>query len=223
MDEHEPAADDGLLLARDADLEARTPSAHRGWHERGYLPHIDRPELVQHVIFRLHGSLPAIVLQRLRDEQALPDERRSAVDDQLDRGGGPSWLADSRCAAVVQNAILHFDGLRYILHSWCVMPNHVHVLVEPTARMHLGDIVKSWKSFTGRRINAALNRFGPFWAADYFDRYMRDEAEVAAAIDYIEANPVKAGLCHSPIDWPWSSASRYADLEVRAPSRAGDR
>jgi hypothetical protein len=94
----------------------------------------------------------------------------------------------------------------------------------------LAAVVKSWKSFSARVINRALDRSGPLWAADYFDRYVRSDEQAVTTIAYIENNPVKAGLCVSPADWPWSSASLErgrprprtsyavdADLEVRAP------
>jgi len=72
----------------------------------------------------------------------------------------------------------------------------------------LSAIVKSWKSFTSRQANARLGRTGPFWEADYFDRYMRNEDHLMRTIGYIENNPVKAGLAKEAADWPWSSARR---------------
>jgi len=70
-----------------------------------------------------------------------------------------------------------FAGQRYDLHAWCVMPNHVHVLMMLREGSRLGDVMKSWKTFTGRKINKANGDAGPFWAPDYFDRYMRDETD----------------------------------------------
>lgn len=88
------------------------------------------------------------------------------------------------------------------------MPNHVHALITPLCEHRIGSIIKSWKIFTAQRINRLLDRNGPIWAPDYFDRFMRDDNHIAATYDYIEANPVAAGLCESPADWPYSSASR---------------
>lgn len=188
---------------------------HKGWHERGYLPHFDAAGLVQHIAFRLDGSLPASVLERLKADSDYLDERRDAVDDALDRGMGPTWLADPICARLVAGALTRFDGQRYRLLAWCVMPNHVHVLIEQVDCWSLSALVKSWKSYTARMINRYLRRDGSFWAADYFDRYVRNAEQMTTTIRYIEANPVKAGLCREPQDWPWSSASRYA--EAREP------
>ena len=88
------------------------------------------------------------------------------------------------------------------------MPNHVHILAATNARHELGDIVRSWKTFTAHRINETLARTGSVWAPDYFDRYVRDQRQYDAAKRYIEMNPVAAGLCAVAADWPYSSASR---------------
>ncbi|WP_287011576.1 transposase [Brevundimonas sp.] len=202
---------------------------HKGWHERGYLPHFDAAGTFQHVVFRLHGSLPGDLLDALRTSDPAEDQRQAAIDDMLDRSLGPTWLADPENARIVAQALTHFDGERYRLLAWCVMPNHVHVLVQQQEGWPLGAVVKSWKTFSARAINKRLGRNGVFWASDYFDRYMRDPDQMEAARFYIEANPVSAGLCQTSSNWRWSSATERgppgpqapitptADLEVRAP------
>jgi REP element-mobilizing transposase RayT len=115
-------------------------------------------------------------------------------------------MNDDRIAAVVQNALLYFDGVRYKLPAWVVMPNHVHALIVPKAEFALEDIVHSWKSFTSNEANKLLNRSGRFWQEDYYDRFIRNAQHYLDAIEYIEKNPVKAGLCRRPEDWPFSSA-----------------
>ena len=85
------------------------------------------------------------------------------------------------------------------------MPNHVHAVVQPVAGDSLGGIVQSWKSFTAKAANRLLGREGPFWHKDYFDRYIQDEGHLARTVDYVENNPVKAGLITAAADWPWSS------------------
>jgi REP element-mobilizing transposase RayT len=74
------------------------------------------------------------------------------------------------------------------------MPNHVHVLIEQAGGFRLGDIIHAWKSFTAKQANKHLGRTGAFWAPDYFDRYIRDQAHFDVAVHYIHENPVKAGL-----------------------------
>ena len=107
---------------------------------------------------------------------------------------------------MVEESLLHFDGQRYRLSSWVVMPNHVHMLIMPFAEWSLSRIMKDMKSFTSREANKFLGRRGQFWMEDYFDRYIRDRKHFASAITYIENNPVKARLCARPEDWPFSSA-----------------
>ena len=174
----------------------------KGWHSRGYLPHFDSPETVQFVTFRLADSLPAHVAEALRHrDHALP-----RLDRELDAGLGACWLRRADIASLVEEALLHFDGERYRLLAWCLMPNHVHAIIEIVGERSLSDIVASWKSFTAKRANSQIGRSGAFWHADYFDRYMRDEGHLARTIEYVENNPVKAGLATTPSEWPWSSA-----------------
>jgi REP element-mobilizing transposase RayT len=86
------------------------------------------------------------------------------------------------------------------------MPNHVHALFAPENGFTLSSVLHSWKSFTAREANRILDRRGQFWQEKYFDRYVRGEEHFWKAIDYIEMNPVKAGLCLGKEDWPFSSA-----------------
>jgi REP element-mobilizing transposase RayT len=107
---------------------------------------------------------------------------------------------------MAQKSLLHFDGERYWLSAWVVMPNHLHMLLMPNAQWSLSEIMKSFKSYTSHEANKILRQHGQFWMEDYFDRYVRDEKHFVSAIAYIENNPVKARLCKKPEDWPFSSA-----------------
>lgn len=197
-----------------------------GWHSRGYLPHLDVPGLLQTVGFRLADSVPRHLLRRWREERddrlapATPatsrDRERAVSLNRLvsrfeDAGHGACHLKAPAVAALVQAALLHADGDRYRLIEWCVMPNHVHVLIEPIG-YSLPDIVQAWKSVTARQANRVLHRTGQFWMRDYYDRYIRDARHFQTARRYIWRNPVEAGLCRDARDWPWSSA-RLRDEE----------
>ncbi len=187
------------------------------WHSRGYLPHRDRIHLLQSITFRLGDSLPESRIKNLEAQVSiLPEDsreshRRKQVAQYLDAGMGCCALRHPEVAHYVQNALLHFDSERYRLLAWCIMPNHVHVLIEPL--IPLGHIVRSWKSFTARwilaqndRLQLALPYGEPIWQREYWDRYIRDEAHLLTAIEYIHQNPVKARLCANAGDWPFSSA-----------------
>ncbi len=124
----------------------------------------------------------------------------------LDQGYGACHLADDRIAALVQNALLHFDGERYRLSAWVLMPNHVHLLAAPLAGHSLSNMMHSIKSYTAQQANKILQRNGRFWFEDYFDRYIRNAKHFENAIGYVESNPVRAGLCNSPGEWRFGSA-----------------
>jgi REP element-mobilizing transposase RayT len=196
------------------DLAANEGKAIR--RSRGYLPHFDGPNLVQHIVFRLADSLPAQTARDIAGAQRR--DRVLAVDAALDSGYGRRDLARSSVAALVQTALLAFDGERYVLIAWCVMPNHVHVLLAIKLGLTLDRIVHSWKSYTAKEANRVLGRVGRFWAPEYFDRFMRDDEHLARTAAYIEGNPVKAGLCESVGDWQFSSAWRgWGGRDARGP------
>ena len=102
--------------------------------------------------------------------------------------------ANSEAPLVRRGRLPHYD-----LPAWCVMPNHVHVVVRPREGHRLADILHSWKSFTATRINRLLGRTGRQWQREYYDHLIRDEREFGRIIQYILQNPAKAGLKH----WPW--------------------
>jgi REP element-mobilizing transposase RayT len=194
-----------------------TTAGPRGWHSRGYLPHFDAgEEVVQFVTFRLADSVPEQVVAKWQEElRGRPEAARETelcrlVEAFLDTGLGSCHLRDSRVAGVVEGALLFFDTVRYVLHSWVVMPNHVHALFTPLAGWNLSVIIGSWKSFTSKEANKSLGRAGRVWQEDYFDRFIRSVEHYAYAVDYIECNPVKAGLCHARGDWPFGSARLLA-------------
>jgi REP element-mobilizing transposase RayT len=114
--------------------------------------------VTQHVVFRLADGLPSEVVARIEgDLRHLPMrwknlERRRRIDEALDAGHGSCLLRDRAAATLVQDALLHFDGSRYWLPAWVVMPNHVHVLLQTRPGHTLPRIINSWKSFTGRRL-----------------------------------------------------------------------
>jgi REP element-mobilizing transposase RayT len=182
------------------------------WHERGYLPHRDEPGLTQFVTFRLVDSFPEALrsewehLWKIEDER----ERRLQLETYLDKGKGTCYLRIPQIAQLVQT---FFDGTRYDLRAWTIMSNHVHVLFKVDT-IPMSRILESRKKHTAFKANPLLKRCGAFWAADYFDTYMRDTEHERKTIRYIENNPTKAKLVLDPKTWPWSSA-RFRDANGR--------
>jgi REP-associated tyrosine transposase len=186
----------------------------QGWHSRDYLPHFDQPGLIQSITFRLADALPAEKLKHWELELAHETdlvrdlEKKRRVEAWIDAGHGECWLREDGMAQIVEDALLHFDGTRYRLLVWTVMPNHVHALIETMEDWALGSILHSWKTWTARKINAQLQRAGAVWQREYHDRYVRDGEHLANVTKYIEQNPVKAGLCAEAKAWRWGSAGR---------------
>ncbi|MBI5844806.1 MAG: transposase [Deltaproteobacteria bacterium] len=132
-------------------------------------------------------------------------ERRRLIEETLDESYGECLLKRQEIARIVESALFYFNGERYFLHSWVVMPNHVHVLVTPMGINIMSAIVHSWKSFTAKEANRLLGRKGVFWQEEYFDRVIRNETHFRAVVEYIEYNPVRAGLCALITDWKFGS------------------
>jgi putative transposase len=180
----------------------------KGWYTRGYLPHCDKPGTMQMVTFRLADAMPAA---RRSEWEALIDigderERRTKLEAYLDKGYGSCALRNPRVATAIEEVLLRFDGQRYRMAAWVIMPNHLHALFE-LWEMPLGQLLKAWKGTSANMANAILGRHGTFWQTEYWDRYMRDEEHFRKARHYIEWNPVKAGLVGHPAEWPFGSAN----------------
>ena len=204
---------------RDARAPKRTPKARApAWHSRGYPPHCDVPGLLQFITFRLADSLPADALEGMPQDS---EEQHSKIEALLDAGYGACSLQRPEIAAIVENALLHFDGQHYLLLAWCVMPNHVHLLIQTVEEWTLSDLLHGWRSYTSHAINSHLERKGVVWMAEYFDRYIRDDLHLAAVIEYIHANPVKAGLVDDAKAWTYSSAGARASCPQQVDEKCG--
>lgn len=130
---------------------------------------------------------------------------------------GPRWLAEPHIAQLMTDAFFHHNGQRYYLIAFVVMPNHVHVVLRPIEIQQPGEegpqfvpiskITKGLKGYVAREANRWLVRTGQaFWQEESYDHWVRDEAELARIVTYIESDPVRCGLVTRPEDWRWSSA-----------------
>jgi REP element-mobilizing transposase RayT len=184
----------------------------KGWYSRGYLPHYDGGAITQFITCRLYDSLPQTVLERFRSEleaksvENIDREVMILIEKFLDSGYGECFLRKREVAEIVRNSLQKYDGERYKLIAWVIMPNHIHLLLEPLNAWGLDKILHSFKSFTASEVNKVLGRSGKFWMREAFDRYIRDAEHFEKSFRYIENNPVKAGFCEKPSDWEFSSA-----------------
>ncbi len=143
-------------------------------------------------------------------------ELRKSIDRYEDAGYGSCFLKDDRIARIVADNLLHFNGTRYHLIAFCIMPNHVHVLIEVAEGWSLSQIMHGWRSYTANEANKALGRTGRFWMEEYFDRFIRDVNHFQKALSYIRMNPVNAGLTTDPDAWPWTWEVAHEGAEPRA-------
>jgi Rad3-related DNA helicase/REP element-mobilizing transposase RayT len=196
-----------------ASTKSNTLQIRRG----AWLPHWTKDGAVYAVCFRLYDSLPLEILDKWKTERndilerAKQQNRELTVSEQsrlkelfservegyLDRGVGACWLRDDRIGDLVNDALLHFNGERYELLAWCIMPNHVHAVFRAMEGHSLDQILHSWKSFTAHKANGILNRTGDFWHAESYDHIVRDEQDLIAQTNYVWENSDKAGLT----DW----------------------
>jgi REP element-mobilizing transposase RayT len=178
---------------------------------RHHLPHWAQNGVAYFITFRLADSLPKVQLARWRQEREAylsqcenpltPGQEEEyhkrfsgSIDRFLDAGSGSCSLRYANIAKIVSDAIQHFDGKRYLLYSFVVMPNHLHVLFSLRENEKLPNIVHSWKSYTAKLINKELGRIGAFWQEDYWDRIIRSQKHFNFVCKYISENPQKAKL-----------------------------
>ena len=145
----------------------------------------------------------------MKRELSADEQRRvtelfgERIEEHLDAASGSCFLANPAIADKLVRALNHFEGVRYRVFAWCIMPNHVHVVFQPLAGHTLAGIVHGWKSYTAKEANRLLRRSGVFWQREYYDHLVRDDADFRRVVRYVLENPLKAGLR----DWPWVSGA----------------
>jgi putative transposase len=170
------------------------------------LPHIYPEARWLFLTWSLHGSLPPSHFPPAR--KASDGEAFAWIDRYLDAERvGPTFLRQEAIAMIVIDSTLRGEHLgHYRLGPFVIMANHVHVLLLP--RISPSLLLKSLKGFTAREANRLLGRTGEqFWQRETYDHWVRSDTEWNRIANYIEGNPVKAGLVGKVEDYPWSSAN----------------
>jgi type I restriction enzyme R subunit len=187
------------------------------------LPHWSQAGAIAFITWRTNDSTPEPILNRWRSDRCRwlrahhidPDDRhwkaqffglKPAVPAEFHRTFADRWHAEldachGECvlrrpelAAVVAKSLHHFDGERYALTDFVVMPNHVHLLAAFRDDEAMLAQCELWKHFTATQINRRLGRRGRFWEQDGFDHLVRSEEWFEYYRRYIADNPVKTQL-----------------------------
>ncbi len=202
-----PEHDDRTVAQAPTPATSKLDKLIQGEHGRGYLPHLKAEGGIYFVTFRLADSLPAVTLTQW---DSLPEkEKNKEIENWLDAGHGECLLGDPDIADLVQQALLHRQEAEYRLHSWTIMPNHVHLVIEPTGEQSLSDVLQGIKSASVHAINQRLGRHGVLWQRESYDHLIRNDEDFARCCEYVRQNPVKAGLSQSPEAYPY--CDRYED------------
>lgn len=185
-------------------------------------PHWSQAGTVVFITFRTHDSIPREVVERWDREKrewllqrgresaesgtvtvpALSEKERADFQKRFDRCRetfldschGRCLLKRPELAKIVADSLLHFDGQRYRMGDFIVMPNHVHLLVVFASAKAMKEQCDSWLHYTAFRINRAINEKGMFWQPEPFDHLVRSPEQYTYLREYIADNPHKAGL-----------------------------
>ena len=201
-----------------------------------FLPHWKLDAATYAVTFRLADSLPASTMERYRNKrQALHEQLESLskskesslkssvirkqlaeiqhteIDPKLDLSHGSCLLKNEVYAQLVADAMEHFNGERYEILAWCIMPNHVHVVLKLSPGEELEKVLHSWKSFTAHQMNKLSGETGSIWQKESYDHLVRDGEDLRNQVAYVLDNPRKAGLS----GWKWLGCSYEGFLENR--------
>lgn len=189
----------------------------------GSLPHWEQPGATYFVTYRTADSIPQAAFDLWKRERAdallrlgidvnrtdwltafgnLNWEKKrqfyrqfaTKLEQELDQLHGACPLANPDASKIGEENLLRFDGDRYHLGGFVVMPNHVHVLVCLDRDIRLTDQCKNWKHYQSREINKLLGLEGRLWQSESFDHLVRDGDHFHKFRKYIEENPKKANL-----------------------------
>ena len=177
---------------------------------RHHLPHWHQDDVFAFLTWRLADALDAKTVERIRHERqrwSVDDARNTTwakvreerilfsarLDKLLDAGTGSCFLSKAEPRSVVSAALEYFDGSRYDLEGYVVMPNHVHALIKLTEDAELPKLLHSWKSYTAKRLADYATDPTHVWQHGYWDRLVRSPKHLAFYRRYVEENPVRAG------------------------------
>lgn len=178
---------------------------------RRNLPHWQQEGKLYFITFRLGDSIPTQKIRKWKAQREIWLQTHSEplteadskeyetlfpekLNDWLDAGMGECRLRTPANIGIVADALRFFDGTRYKLGDYVIMPNHVHLLLQPAQNESLPKILHSLKSYTSQEINNREDRKGSLWQSESYTRIVRSPEEHSHFQHYIANNPEKAGL-----------------------------
>ncbi len=201
--------------------EVFDPKAELLIHEH-WRPHWSQAGAIVFITFRTQDSIPKEVLDRwerekqdwLQRQGCRPDRHWSKIlptiddtlrsrfqqhfnrcrEELLDTCRGKCLLRRPELARIVADSLLHFDGERYRLGDFVVMPNHVHLMAAFASAEAMEQQCDSWLHYTAFRINQTIDSKGKFWQREPFDHLVRSPEQYEYLRRYIADNPSRARL-----------------------------
>ena len=154
------------------------------------LPHINLKNHYQFITFRTYESIDNYV-KKVQNYSLKDNIKQYKIDSYLDNSLNGSYFFNEYID-IMKNVLLEHDKSLYNLVAFCIMPNHIHMLIKQIES--LDTIMQRVKGKSAYILNQKLNKKGKFWANGYYDKVIRDKEQYITTIEYILNNPIKANL-----------------------------
>ena len=117
------------------------------------------------------------------------------------------------CRILLVTIEYHKTVFDYCVFGYCLMPDHLHLILKPEGRFNLSFIMKMIKGSFARKVNRLNGKEGSLWQPRFYDEGIRDERQLLIQLEYIHNNPVQAGLTSNPGEYAYSSFNQYHSLQ----------
>ncbi len=130
----------------------------------------------------------------------------------------PFFRQPSLAGSLVQLLIAAASHRKFLLHAWCVMPDHLHILCEgANERSAVCMFVNRWKVASAARFQRELGR--DIWQRSFYDHVLRPRESLDPFAWYIWMNPVRKGFCQDPHEYPWSGSATMKWMQAETPAQ----
>ena len=199
---------------------------HKIFYRRN-LPHYQPESGIFFITYRLNFDLPLEIIEKLTQQKQEFSRRERVFKNKNEKSeildfekqqfylidnylglckNGQKYLSNPNIAQIIKDSLFFMNKEQYELYCFCVMPNHVHVLMKPQEKKNgtfysFAEIFKGHKGSTARKANIILNRTESFWHKESYDHSVRSQQEFEDTVWYIVNNPVKAHLIEDYRKW----------------------